>query len=131
MLSVEGQRSRPSRRTRLDRLKAVASSPASFAKPDGVKPWREARESMASQMALDDSISAPFEENCPFKETEVLCSTPPLPSCKALAPPLASAIPPAHDHADAESGLRLQDRQPRRLRRRGGGRRISADADRP
>src|SRR3569833_262918 len=95
MLSVEGERSRPSRLTRLDRLKAVASRPASFASPDGVKPWRDARESMASQMALCDSISAPFEENCPFKETEVLSSRLPPPTCKAFPEPLASAKPPA------------------------------------
>ena len=57
MLSVEGQRSRPSLLTRLERLKAVASSPASFASPDAVKPCRFASESIASQMALCDSIS--------------------------------------------------------------------------
>src|SRR3569833_100291 len=92
MLSVEGERSRPSRLTRLDRLKAVASSPASVASPDGVKPWRAARESMASQMALDDSISAPFEESCPFQETEVLCITPCLSPCKAFAPSVRSVF---------------------------------------
>jgi hypothetical protein len=69
MLSVDGQRSRPSRLTRFDRLNAVASRPASFASPEGVKPWREASESMASQMAPCDSISAPFEENYLLAET--------------------------------------------------------------
>ena len=59
MLSVEGQRSRPSRLTRLDLLNAVASSPASFASPETEKPCRVARESIASQIALCDSMAGP------------------------------------------------------------------------
>ncbi|MNL42624.1 hypothetical protein D3C87_1650890 [compost metagenome] len=62
MLSVEGQRSRPSLLTRLETLKAVASSPASLASAETDTPWRRASASMPSQMARCESMAVPEKE---------------------------------------------------------------------
>src|SRR5690606_39449567 len=50
MLSVEGQRGRPSDATRLDLLNVVGSSPALRARPEAVRWLRSARRSIAAQM---------------------------------------------------------------------------------
>ncbi|MEJ0096890.1 MAG: hypothetical protein WDM84_01535 [Bauldia sp.] len=55
MLSVEGQRSRPSTEIRFDLLKVVGSSPARRASPDAVSSFRSARRSIADQMRACDS----------------------------------------------------------------------------
>ena len=52
MLSVLGQRDLPSRVTRLDLLKAVGSSPALRASPEGLRPYFSASRSMAVQISL-------------------------------------------------------------------------------
>src|SRR5262249_39053287 len=52
MLSVEGQRSRPSGLWRFDLLKVVGSSPAARASPDAESPRRAANASIARQMWL-------------------------------------------------------------------------------
>ena len=82
-----------SRLTRLERLKAVASSPASFANPDGVKPWRAARASIESQIALCESIRAQFEGKLSHFRTSVLCIMPRVEARNALCPKLAIEIP--------------------------------------
>jgi hypothetical protein len=50
--SVDGQRGRPSGVTRLDLLNVVGSRPAFLASPDGVRPERLARLSIALQIWL-------------------------------------------------------------------------------
>jgi hypothetical protein len=50
MLSVDGQRGRPSGEARFDLLKVVGSSPALRARPDAVRSLRSARRSIAAQM---------------------------------------------------------------------------------
>ena len=77
MLSVEGQRSRPSLLTRLERLKAVASSPATRASPEAVKPCRAASASMASQIALcEQHASGPDQKESCLLRKQVLCIVP-------------------------------------------------------
>src|SRR5579863_1103810 len=57
--SVEGQRARPCGVTRFDLLKVVASSPARLASPEGDRPARAARRSMADQTCAWVSIRSP------------------------------------------------------------------------
>src|SRR5258706_9888717 len=56
-LSVEGQRSLPSRVTRLDLLNVVGSRPARRARPEAVNPLSEASRSSARQMSLWRSMA--------------------------------------------------------------------------
>ena len=60
MLSVDGQRGRPSAATRFDLLKVVGSSPARRASPDALRRLRSASRSIADQMrAWDNTLRAP------------------------------------------------------------------------
>ena len=63
MLSVEGQRALPSLLRRFETLKAVASSPASLASADTDTPWRRAKASIPSQMALCESMQPAEKRN--------------------------------------------------------------------
>src|SRR4051794_31717127 len=59
--SVDGQRCRPSAELRLDLLNDVGSSPALRARPDGLRSWRAASESIASQiLSCENMARRPF-----------------------------------------------------------------------
>src|ERR1700736_3537493 len=57
MLSVEGQRGRPSAATRFERLKVVASRPAFRASPDALSRFSAGSRSIACQIRSWDSTS--------------------------------------------------------------------------
>ena len=56
MLSVDGQRARPSPVTRLDLLNEVGSSPALRARPEAEREWLLARASIAAHIRSWESI---------------------------------------------------------------------------
>jgi hypothetical protein len=75
MLSVDGQRGRPSAEARLDLLKVVGSSPARLASADVERSFFSASRSIADQMRAWDSSRRPSVPAVPRKNRETGINT--------------------------------------------------------